>query len=52
MEKLERAQRSCLRVLIRQVSNLGANLDRNQDELSDETTELDHCLAQSSVEFV
>ena len=50
MEKLKRAQRNCLLVLKRlvsQVSDLCASLNCNQDELSDETTELEHCLAQS-----
>ena len=51
MKKLERAQRNCHQVLkqVSQVSGLCASHNRNQDELSDETNELEHCLAQSSV---
>ena len=46
-----RAQRNCLRVLkrqISQVSDLCANLNCNRDELSEETIELEHCLVQCS----
>ena len=51
MEKPKRAQRNGLLVLKRQISQVGnlcVKLYCNQDEFSDETTELERCLAQSS----
>ena len=51
IEKLKRARGNCQRKFKRQsshVSELCASLNCNQDEMSDETNELKHCMAQCS----